>query len=246
MILALVLPALAAPRADAVTYTYGGTTLSGYVVYDDATTTKRPGLVMVPNWMGINETAIAKAKLIAGTRYVVLLADMYGKDVRPKTQDEAQKAATAVYGDRAAMRGRANAALDALKVAKAPVDATKLGAIGFCFGGSSVLELARSGTALDGVVSFHGGLSTESPGTKFNTPLLVINGGADGYVSAADITSFQAEVATAGADWQFVQMGGAVHCFTETEANSPGCMYDAKVATRAYGMMSDFFDEVLK
>lgn len=244
MILSLALTAAAAPRADAVTYTYGGTTFSGYVVYDDASTSKRPGLVMVPNWMGINDTAIAKAKMIAGTRYVILLADMYGKDVRPKTQDEAQAAATAVYADRTVMRGRANAALDALKATTAPVDLTKLGAIGFCFGGSSVLELARSGTALDGVVSFHGGLSTEAPATKFNTPLLVINGAADTYVSAADITAFQAEVV--GADWQLVQMGGAVHCFTETEANSPGCMYDAKVATRAYAMMNDFFDEVLK
>lgn len=251
MLPALVLAASlaeAAPRADAVTWTVGPTTFSGWVVWDDATATKRPGVVMVPNWMGVSPSAVEKARGIAGTKYVVLVADMYGKDVRPKDKDEAKKAAGAVYADRTAMRARAAAAVGALEgqAGKVPVDTTKIGAIGFCFGGSSVLELARSGAAVDGVVSFHGGLATESPAAAgaVKAPVLVLNGAADPNVPEADVDAFEAEMTKAGADWQLVQLGGAVHCFTEPSDNSPGCMYDKKAADRAYAMMGDFFDEV--
>lgn len=241
--LALVVAAVAAPRADALTWTYAGTTFSGYIVHDDATSDPRPGLLMVPNWMGVTPEAVEKAKSIAGGRYVILLADMYGKDLRPRDNGEASKAAGALYADRATMRGRARAALESLRTARAPVDPQKLGAIGFCFGGSAVLELARSGAELDGVVSFHGGLGTTQAATHFATPLLVLNGAADSYVSAADIAAFSAEATAAGADWQLVQLGGAVHCFTEVGADQDGCRHDARAARRAYAMMEDFFVE---
>lgn len=239
--------ATAAPKADPITWTHAGTSFAGYVVYDDATAAKRPGLVMVPNWMGVTPAAVEKAKSIAGTRYVILLADVYGKDLRPTNDKEASAAAGTLYADRSLLRGRANAALQTLlgQAGKVPLDATHVGAIGFCFGGTTVLELARGGTALDGVVSFHGGLATTSPAAAgaLKTPVLALNGAADTYISADDIAAFQKEMDTAGADWQFVQFSGAVHCFTEPTAASPGCKYDARTATRAYAMMSDFFDE---
>ena len=126
------------------------------------------------------------------------------------------------------------------------MDEAKLAAIGFCFGGSAVLELGRSGADLDAVVSFHGGLATPSPAPAgaLKGPVLVLNGAADTYVPAADITAFEAEMTAAGADWQLVQLGGAVHCFTEVGAKNPGCSYDAKAAKRAYGMMEGLFGEV--
>lgn len=246
MLFALLASALAAPKADPVTWTHAGTTFSGFVVYDDAVKDKRPGLLMVPNWYGANQNAVEKARKIAGTKYVVLVADMYGKDIRPTDDKAAGDAAGKVYADRTEMRARARAALTALETAKAPVDTTDIGAIGFCFGGSTVLELARSGAALDGVVSFHGNLATPAPagpgGVK--TPVLVLNGAADTYVKPEDIAAFQGEMTTAGADWQLVQFGGAVHCFTEVEAKNPGCMYEEKTAKRSYAMMEDFFAEV--
>ncbi|MFZ5481347.1 MAG: dienelactone hydrolase family protein [Myxococcota bacterium] len=243
MLLSLVCVALAAPRADAVDYTFAGATYSGFVVWDDAIADKRPGVVMVPNWMGVTESAVEKAKKIAGTRYVVFVADMYGKGQRPSDTKQAGEFAGKVYADRAAMRGRADAALKALLASKAPVDPAKTAAIGFCFGGSTALELARSGADVDAVVSFHGGLTTPAPAEKgkVRASVLVLNGAADGYVKPEDVAALQKEMTDAGADWTFVNFSGAVHCFAEADAKSPpGCVYDEKAATRAYAMMEDF------
>jgi dienelactone hydrolase len=239
--------AAAAPRAEAVTWKDGATTLSGYLVWDDASKAKRPGLLMVPNWHGVNDIAVAKAKMIAGKDYVILLADMYGKDVRPKNNDESMAAVKPFHGDRKLMMGRVNAAWDTLKASgsKAPIDMTRLGAVGFCFGGTAVLDLARSGTVPSGgIVTFHAGLSPDDPANakSIKSRLLVLNG-ADDQGAWKDIDPFFAEMRASGADWQFVNIGGAVHCFTETEENSPGCKYDAKAAERGYRMMHSFFDE---
>lgn len=248
-LLAFVTLASAAPRVVPVDWTVGGAPFSGVLVYDDATATKRPGLVMVPNWMGVSPAAVEKAKMIAGTDYVVLVADVYGAKVRPTDTKQASEAAGALYADRPALRARAKAAVDTLvaQAAKVPLDPTRIGAIGFCFGGSTAVELARSGADLDGFVSFHGGLDTSMPAAKgaIKAPVLVLNGAADGYVKPEHIAAFEREMTDAGADWQLVNYGGAVHCFTETDANSaPACLYDAETARRAYGAMDLFFDEV--
>lgn len=248
LVSSLVLAAHAEPRADPVSWTVGTTEMAGYVVYDDASKAPRPGLVMVPNWMGVTSVQVEKAKTIAGKDYVVLLADVYGKDVRPTSSEEASAAAGAMYGDRPKLRERVNAAVATLKAqaGTAPVDVTRIGAIGFCFGGSTVLELARSGADVAGVVSFHGGLA---PGAKVPTlpikaSVLVLNGAADKNVSAADKAALAAELDKAGADWQLVDFSRAVHCFAEVGANGgPNCQYDARAATRAYTMMNAFFAE---
>ncbi len=246
-LLLLSAPAFAAPRADVVNWKDGSTELSGYLVWDDATSAKRPGLLMVPNWHGINATAVAKAKMIAGKDYVVLLADMYGKNVRPADDAASKAAVKPFYGDRKLMMARVNAAYEALKAqgAKAPIDIGRLGAIGFCFGGSAVLDLARSGTVPSGgIVTFHAGLHPDDAANakSIRSRLLVLNG-ADDQGAWPDTDKFFAELRASGADWQFVNIGGAVHCFTETEEHSPGCMYDAKASARGYRMMRAFFDE---
>jgi dienelactone hydrolase len=239
--------AFAKPVAEPVSWQHGGQDFDGYLIYDDASADLRPGLLVVPNWMGVTPAAVAKAQQLAGDRYVVLLVDMYGRGVRPANAEEAGKASSAVYADRAALRGRIAAALEVLKAsaAKAPLDAARLGGVGFCFGGAVVLELARSGADVAGVVSFHGNLATSLPAQPgaVRASVLVLNGADDSYVPAEQIAAFQDEMRTAGADWQFVNFSGAVHCFAEADANSPGCKYEPTAARRAFVMMENFFTE---
>lgn len=243
------LSAFAVPKAEPVAWTYGGTEFSGFLVYDDASQPQRPGLVMVPNWRGVNESAVDKAKAVAAEGYVVLVADMYGKDVRPTNNEEAGAAARAVSSDREVMRGRVNAALDTLRAqaGKVPLDAAKIGAFGFCFGGTTVLELARSGADIAGVVSLHGGLGTPMPAQQdtLKASVLVLNGADDKSVPPEQRMAFEEEMRQAGADWYLVDFGNAVHCFAEADAGtdpSSNCRYHAPSAKRAYRVMHAFFD----
>ncbi|MGV8944475.1 dienelactone hydrolase family protein [Thermomonas sp.] len=239
-------PVLAKMQAKPVEWKVGNDHFSGYVVYDDAGKAKRPGLVMVPDWYGVTDSALEKAKHIAGADYVVLLTDVYGKGIRPKTNEEASAQVKKLNGDDAAWRARINKAVDVLKAhaGSAPLNPSKIGALGYCFGGSTVLELARSGADIAGVVTFHGGLSTPMkarPGAV-KASVLVLNG-ADDKGSAGDIAGFEKEMNEAGADWQFVNFSGAVHCFALPTANRPGCMYNERAATRGEMMMRNFFAE---
>jgi len=242
------LPALAAMQAKPVEWTQDGTTFSGVLVYDDGDNDKRPGLVMVPNWKGVNDSAIAKAKQLAGDDYVVLVADVYGKGVRPKTDAEAGPVATKLRNDRPVLRARALKAIEVFKAqaGKAPLDASRIGAVGFCFGGTTVLEMARAGAPLAGVVSLHGGLGSPLPAKAGGThpSVLVLNGADDKSVSKEDIASFEQEMNAAKVDWEFTNYSGAVHCFAESDANSPpGCVYNARAAKRAWKALDEFFEE---
>ncbi|WP_237474544.1 MULTISPECIES: dienelactone hydrolase family protein [unclassified Xanthomonas] len=246
--LALPLQAWAAMQAKPVEWQVGKDTFSGVLVYDDAEHDKRPGLVMVPNWRGVNGSAVEKAKRLAGDDYVVLVADVYGKGKRPANDTEAGQFAGALKKDPATLRARALAAVAAVKgqAGKAPLDPARIGAVGFCFGGTTVLELVRAGAPLAGVVSLHGGLATAAPAAagSAKAPVLVLNGADDKSVSRDDIAAFEQEMNGAGADWQFVNFSGAVHCFAEADANSPpGCQYNPRAAKRAYRMLEDFFEE---
>ncbi|GLQ90848.1 dienelactone hydrolase family protein [Dyella flagellata] len=228
-----------------VEWTLDGTHFKSVLVYDDASHAKRPGLVMVPNWYGVNDIAIKKAQMIAGKDYVILLTDMYGENLRPEPgrADQAKAATTPLYTDRALMRKRINEALAQLKAqaANAPIDTAKLAAIGFCFGGTAVLDLARSGADIAAVVSFHGGLTTDDPALakRIKARVLVMNG-ADDKGTMPDAGKFMDEMRASPADWQFVVLGNAVHCFTETEENLPGCKYDARAAARSYRLMHEW------
>ena len=243
-------PLFAAPQARPVEWKVGEQAFSGYLVYDDASKEIRPGLVMVPNWMGATDSAVEKAREIAGDDYVVLVADVYGTGVRPKDAAEAGAQVRKVYSDGGvALRARVEAAVNVLKAqkGKAPVDEARIGALGFCFGGSAVLELARAGSDISGgVVSLHGGLDTYLPaqGNAIRTSVLVLNGADDSGVTEQNIVDFKKEMDAAKVDWQFVNFGGAVHCFTQPESNSPpNCVYNERAAKRAMRMMRDFFKE---
>ena len=243
----LSLPAAAKMQTRAVEWSVGSQQFIGALVYDDATKARRPGLVMVPDWKGVTASAIEQAKKVAGRDYVILVTDMYGKGVRPKDDNEAMAQVTSLYKDVPAMRARAARAVEVLKEQSksAPIDVARIGAFGYCFGGSSVLELARSGAKLAGIVTFHGGLNTAQPATanSVHTPLLVLNG-ADDRGQKDNIVPFEQEMDRAGADWTFVNFSGAVHCFAlEAAINPPGCMYNPRAAKRAYVMMNDFFRE---
>jgi dienelactone hydrolase len=239
----------AAMQTKTIDYTAHGKAMRGVLVWDDAVKTPRAGLLMIPDWLGINATNIDFAKTIAGRDYVIFLGDMYGKDLRPANQDEARAAVKPLYGNRPEMRARAVAAFDELeKLAQshaAPIDASRLAAIGFCFGGSSVLDLARSGTNVAAVVSFHGGLSTDDPSlAKHMKARVLAMNGADDKGTMPDADKFMDEMRMSPAEWQFVVFGHTVHCFAEPSAHSPpGCVYSPKVAKRAFKMMRDWLDE---
>lgn len=246
--LLFVAPLKAAIVSRSLDYEVGGKKMQSVLVYDDAVTTPRPGIVMTPDWLGMNPDQIKLAGQIAGKDYVILVADVYGIDVRPKNAKEAGAAAKSMYEHRTDLRARINAALAQLKaqVGKAPLDGRHWGAIGFCFGGATTLDLARSGADVQGVVSFHGNLSGD-PSFKdsIKARVLVLHGGDDRFESPEQIAGFQQEMRDAGADWQFLIYGGAVHCFAIPTATGeiPGCKYDAKVARRAFAQMHLFFDE---
>jgi dienelactone hydrolase len=240
--------AQAAMVAKNVDYEVGGKKMQSVLVYDDAAKTQRPGLVMTPDWLGINDDNLALAKQIAGKEYVILVADVYGADMRPKNPDEAGKAAKGMYDHRADLRARINAALDQLKAQKgAPLDGKHWGAFGFCFGGATTLDLARTGGDVQGVVSFHGNLGTDDPALAKNikAKVLVLHGADDKFESPEQIAGFQKEMRDANVDWQFVSFGGTVHCFAIPSAHGqvPGCEYNERTSKRAFVMMHDFFNE---
>lgn len=248
-LLLLSTPAFAAMQAKPVEWKVGDDSFSGTLLYDDTNTIKRPGLVMVPNWMGATPLSVEKAKEIAGDDYVVLVADVYGKGVRPKDAKEAGALTRKAYADGgSSLRVRAGEAMKVLKsqAGKAPLDAKKIGVFGFCFGGSVALELARSGADMAGVVSLHGGLETYLPtqGNTVRTSILVLNGADDTSVTDAHIAAFEKEMDAARVDWQFVDFSGAVHCFTQSESdNPPNCVYNERASKRAFEMLHDFFRE---
>jgi dienelactone hydrolase len=242
------LPALAKMQARPVDWTLGKQAFSGVLVYDDAAATKRPGLVMVPDWKGVTADSVRTAQKIAGSRYVILVADVYGKGVRPKDDAAAMAQVKPLYADRNVLRERASKALQVLRAqaAKAPLDAAHIGAIGFCFGGATALELARSGADIAGVASFHGTLPTSLPAKAgvVKASVLVLNGANDANTTLDNVAAFKKEMDAAGVDWQFVDFSGAVHCFALENAHSPpNCVYNPRAAKRAYTMMDDFFRE---
>ena len=242
--------ASAAMVADKIAYTLGGTKFDGVLVYDDSVGTRRPAILMAPNWMGVTRNAITKAKLLAGRKYVFFIADMYGADVRPKNSKEAAAASGALKRDLTTDRARANKALDVLiaeGTRRGLIDPSKTAAIGFCFGGNNVLELARSGRDLKAVVTFHGDLTTPRPQDAKNIKarILVLHGADDPAVPKAARDALETEMRAAKVDFEMVVFGNTVHSFTNPQANRPGrAMYNPAVTRRAYALMNDLFAEV--
>jgi dienelactone hydrolase len=235
-------------KTQLVEYKQGDTVLEGYLAYDDAVKTKRPGVLVVHAWMGLDDNARHRADMLAQLGYVAFAADIYGKGIRPKDRDEAGKLAGKYKNDRALLRARVDAAFEQLL--KDPhVDAKKTAAIGYCFGGTTVLELARSGAKVGGIVTFHGGLDSPAPadGKNIKAKILVEHGAADPFEKPADFAAFTKELTDAKVDWQLTEYGGAVHCFTDKSAGSDtssGCAYDPVADARSWAAMRRFFDEL--
>jgi dienelactone hydrolase len=227
-----------------VQYKQGDTTLEGFLAYDDAITGKRPGVLIVHQWMGLTDYEKQRAEQIAGLGYVAFCADIYGKGVRPKDTTEAGVEATKYKSDRALLRLRVNAGLDELK--KNPlVDDSRVAAIGYCFGGTTVIELALSGAQLNGIVSFHGGLDAPSPSDAKNIKckVLVCHGADDPFEKASDLAAFEDEMRQANVDWVLIKYGGAVHSFTQPMAgndNSKGAAYNERADRRSWAAMKMF------
>ncbi len=250
LLLLLAADARAGARTQAVEYRHGQTVLEGYLAYDDAVAGKRPGVVVVHEWMGLNDYAKKRAEQLAGLGYVAFAIDMYGKGVRPKGDKEAAALAGKYRGDRKLMRERAAAGLDALR-SNPMTDPRRIAAVGYCFGGTTVLEMARSGAPLAGVVSFHGGLDTPTPEDARNIKgkVLALHGADDPFAPAAQRAAFEDEMRKGGVDWQLVVYGGAVHGFTNPDNGtdkSKGLAYDANADRRSWEAMKAFFEELFK
>ncbi|MEP6862810.1 MAG: dienelactone hydrolase family protein [Deltaproteobacteria bacterium] len=248
IVAALAATAHARIKTRLVEYKQGTTVLEGYLAYDDAVKGKRPGVLVVHAWMGLDDNARKRADMLAGLGYVAFAADIYGKGVRPKTPDEAGKLAGTYKGNRKLLRERVQAGFDTL-LKQANVDAAKTAAIGFCFGGTTAIELARNGAAISGIVTFHGGLDSPTPadGKNIKAKLLVLHGASDPHESASDLNAFQKELTDAKVDWQLIEYGGAVHCFTDQSAGTDpakGCAYDPSADARSWAAMRAFFDEI--
>jgi len=240
----------AAVKGEAVEYRHGEVVLEGYMAYDDAIQGKRPGVIVVHEWMGHNPYVRKRAEQLAKLGYIAFAVDMYGKGARPKDAKEAAALAGLYRGDRKLMRARAAAGLDVLRN-HARVDRARLAAIGYCFGGTVALELARSGADLVSVVTFHGGLDTPTPEDAKNIrgKVLALHGGDDPSVPPKQVDAFQEEMRKGGVDWQFVSYGGAVHRFTNPEAgsdNSKGRAYNERADRRSWEAMKTFFAETLR
>jgi dienelactone hydrolase len=227
-------------------YKSGDVLCEGWQAYDDAVTGPRPGVLVVHQWTGISDHEKTAARKLAALGYNVLVADIYGKGVRPQPP-AAGKEAGKYKGDRPLLRMRVNAALDVLSH-DARTDATKLAATGYCFGGTTVLELARSGAPVKGVVSFHGGLDSPTPadGKHIKSKVLALHGADDPFVPGKDVAAFESEMKAAGVDYQLVKYPGAVHSFTHKEAgtdNAKGAAYNADADRDSWFQMQEFLKQ---
>jgi len=242
-------PAEAAMVEKKIGYEVDGKKYEGVLVYDDSVKGKRPAVLMSPDWLGVTQKSLDQAKVVAGKRYVVFVADMYGVGAAPKNPQEAGPASGQIRNNVALTRARIHKALDTFLAEgnKAGlIDQKKLAAIGFCFGGGNVLELARDGADLKAVVTFHGDLTTsavDGPG-KIKSRILVLHGADDPLVPKAARDKFEDEMKGAKADYQVVAFGNTVHSFTDPTAKfPPNAVYNEKSAKLAYQMMRDFFSQ---
>jgi len=233
--------------SKAVQYTHEGTVLEGYLAYDDSAMDKRPGVLVVHEWWGLNDYVRSRVDKLAQLGYVAFALDMYGKGIWTTKPDEAKALSGHLRGT-PLMRERARAGLDILRN-NSQVDPEKIAAIGYCFGGTTVLELAYSGADVAGVVTFHGGLTAAKPDdfSRIKARFLINHGANDGFISTEAIQAFQDGLNQAGADWQMIYFSGAVHSFTNPGADSvgiKGIAYNKQADERSWIYMQQFLKEI--
>ncbi|OWK40899.1 dienelactone hydrolase family protein [Fimbriiglobus ruber] len=242
-------PAAAGVQTKDVEYTYEGVTFKGQLAWDDATAGKRPGVLVVHEWWGLDDYAKMRAHELAKLGYVAFACDMYGVGKLAKHPEDAGKMATEVRNNVAVWQGRAKAALKVLADDE-HVDASKLAAMGYCFGGSTALELAYSGADLKAVVTFHAALPTPTPeqAKAIKAKILVCHGADDKFIKQESIDKFKAALADAKVDLKFEAYPGAVHSFTVKGADAhmlPGMAYNAEADKKSWQAMQDLFAETL-
>jgi dienelactone hydrolase len=223
--------AQAAVQGKEVSYMADGTTLKGYVAYDDAFKGKRPAVLVVHEWWGHNEYARKRARMLAKLGYTALAVDMYGDGKQAHHPDDAGKFATEVSKNMPMAMARFEAGMNLLRKEKT-VDAGKLAAIGYCFGGGVVLNMARQGEDLKGVLSFHGSLGTDSPAQpgKIKARIISFSGEADPMIGADSVAAFKKEMDAAGANYRVVTYPGAQHSFTNPDADKLGKKFKLPLA----------------
>jgi dienelactone hydrolase len=234
---------------ERIDYQAGSVHGKGALIWNEKVGGKRPLLLVMPNWLGVTENAIARAQKMAGDKYVAFVGCMYGEGKTCKGPPTSQEWMMAVRADRVEGRRRVNAALAAL-VSEADKrgigDASKKAAVGFCFGGGNVLELARSGADVNAVICLHGDLVTTMPAQPgdIKAAVFVIHGSKDPVAPKADRDALEAELEGAGANWQMLDFGGRLHSFAEEETMMKGIAeFSAPAAHQTYRMLDDFIQD---
>ena len=250
LVLACFVPTIAsgAIQSKTVEYKDGDVTLKGYLAWDDAIKGKRPGVLVVHEWWGLNDFARNRAEALAKLGYVAFAADMYGKGQVTEHPAEAKTWMEQITTNQNAWLRRSMVALDVLR-GQPLVDPGRLAAIGYCFGGATVMQLAYAGADLKGVVSFHGSLPVagENQKGKIKAQILAANGAADAFVPPDQVLAFQKGLEDAGATWEMAIYGGAHHGFTNPDAsryNMENVVYNARAATDSWNLMISFFIEL--
>jgi dienelactone hydrolase len=236
---------------ESIFYSASGISCRGALVWDESVKAPRPLLLMAPNWRGVIKPAIENGQMLVGEGYVVFVADMFGEGNGPVGTENPMEFLRPFMSDVAGMRRRITAALDTLTREadrRAIGDINRRAAIGYCFGGLNVLDLARTGADVAAVVSMHGSLSTPQPAKSgdIKAAVLAVHGAADPIAPKAERDAFEAEMTAAGARWALLTFGGVVHAFTDPQENNPGVAVYNEPATRhgyalAHGYIADAF-----
>jgi dienelactone hydrolase len=238
---------------ETVSYTSQGVVMKGYLVYDDSITSKRPAVLVVHEWWGLNDYARKRARMLAELGYTALAVDMYGEGKQAQHPGDAQKFASEVMKNMPTAKARFMAAYDLLKQ-QPTVDPGRIAAVGYCFGGGVVLQMAREGLDLKGVVSFHGSLATAAPAKPgvVKAKILVLHGADDKFTTPEQIEQFKQEMKTAGVDFQLLIYPGAKHAFTNPEADVSAKKFDlpigynAQADKQSWAEMQKFLNVIFK
>ena len=229
-------------KEEAVTYTADGKTFKGFIAFDENKSGKRPAILVIPEWWGLNDYARSRARQLAELGYIAMAVDMYGDGKIAATPQEAQELTKPFYSDPQLAKTRVDAALSKLKT-NPLTDGANMAAIGYCFGGNVVLNAARLGAGLKGVVSFHGGLGG-APADKqlLKAKILVCNGGADKFVPEQSIAGFRHAMDSIGADYTFKSYANATHAFTNPDATKIGRQFNMPIEYNAAADQSSWND----
>jgi dienelactone hydrolase len=238
----------AAMNKQEITYQHDGVELRGYLFWDDAFEGKRPAVLVFHEWWGLNDYALLRAEMLAESGYVAFAADMYGDGKQTRHADDAKGWMQQITGNVDVWRARAELALQQMQ-AHEKVDKSKTAAVGYCFGGATVMQLAYTGTDIKGVISVHGSLppaSAEQAG-KVKSRVLVLHGGSDGFIPKERIEKFSTALTDAALDWEMVTYGGAVHGFSNPYADGygiNGVAYNEKAEQRSWQRSLDFLEDL--